>query len=267
MKRGYVDTPHGQIHYRTEGSSGAPVIVFHETPSSSARMAPIVHELGKEMQAFGMDTMGYGSSDRPPAPYTTMSEFAQSVAWFIEGLGKGPANLFGVLTGAQIALQTAAEHPDLVKAVAVSEAFNWGVDSRRAVHERIHRYFPRSEDGSHIMELWNRSRFQTDVKLREQSLRDHMAVNDDTGADVYGGMGWEGAGPYAMCRTVIWDVTPKIQAPTLVMYSKNSERGRALARFLDTLPRAKGDDDAPSFRTDPAATARLLIDFFNNPGI
>src|SRR5207302_1490484 len=90
MKRGYVDTPHGQMHYRIEspeGYDGVPVIVMHSTPASSAQMAPLLRELGKEMTAIGIDTIGYGDSDRPPVPYTTMHEFAQSVAWFIQGLG------------------------------------------------------------------------------------------------------------------------------------------------------------------------------------
>jgi hypothetical protein len=29
MKRGYVDTPEGQVHYRTEGS-GEPVLLLHK---------------------------------------------------------------------------------------------------------------------------------------------------------------------------------------------------------------------------------------------
>lgn len=266
MKRGFVDTPHGQIHYRTEGT-GDPVIVFHSTPSSAASMLPIIQALGREMQAIGMDTMGYGDSDRPPHPYTTMEEFAQSVAWFIQGLGFAKANLFGVLTGSQIALQTAADFPDLISAVVVQEPFNWGTPSRRAVHERLHRYHVRREDGSHIMEMWNRSSYSRSVKDRELSLKNLMTVNDDTGAEVYGPMGWEGAAPYAMCRQDIWSVTPRIQAPALVMYAKDSERQRALERFMATLPHGKGMRDAPSAHQDPSGAARIAIDFFKNPGV
>lgn len=272
MKRGYVDTPNGQIHYRTAGS-GEPVVVFHETPFSSLRMAPFIAELGKEMRAIGMDTPGYGLSERPPVPYTTMHEFAQSVAWLVDGLGVGPVHLYGVLTGSQIALQTAADFPGLVKSVAVAEPFNWSKPSRRAVHEKLHRYYPRREDGGHLIDLWNRTEHWNkeailqDLVLREQGFLDYLTVNEDSGADVYEGMGWEGAAPYAMCRQDIWSVAPRIQAPVLVMYEKDSERGRALPRFLATLPRSRGLDAAPNFRTDPAGAAKLLIDFYRSPGV
>ncbi|MFN8532428.1 MAG: alpha/beta fold hydrolase [Dehalococcoidia bacterium] len=265
MKRGYVETPHGQIHYREEGS-GPPVILFHETPSSSVNMIPMIQALSPDMRAIGMDTMGYGESDRPPTPYTTMEEFAQSVAWFIQGLGLEKANLFGMLTGSQIALQTAADFPELVSAVAVQEPFNWGTPSRRAVHERIHRYHTRREDGGHLMELWERTRYSKDLKEREVALKNLLKVNDDSGAEVYGSMGWEGAAPYAMCRQDMWSVTPRIVAPTLVMYFPGSERHRALERFLETLPHGKGTREAPTFRSEPEATKTMLLDFYKNPG-
>lgn len=255
MKRGYVDTPHGQIHYRTTGS-GAPVIVLHATPSSSEAMVPILDELGKEMQAIGMDTIGYGQSDRPPKAYTTMEEFAQSVAWFIQGLGFEKVNLFGFLTGSQIAMQTAADFPDLIESVAVFDCFNWNTPSRRAVHERLHRYHPRAEDGSHLMSLWNKYKGRGDIKRVEMSFKNIFTVNDDDGAEAYDGMGWEGAGPYAMTHQEMWDVTPRIKAPVYMMYGQESELHRALEKFLETLPRAKGTREAPSMRNDIPGLAK-----------
>jgi pimeloyl-ACP methyl ester carboxylesterase len=272
MKRGYVDTPHGQIHYRIEqppagGSDETPVVVLHNTPSSSEAMAPLLRELGKEVTAIGMDTIGYGQSDRPPQPYTTMHEFAQAVAWFIQGLGYDRVRLYGDQTGSQIALQTAADFPELVESIAVFDAFNWGTPERRAVHERLHRYYPRDEEGSHLMKLWERTGRRGDLKQREMSFRNRLTVNDDTGAEVYGHMGWEGAGPYCMCRQDIWSVTPRIQAPAFIMYAPGSELHRALERFLETLPRGRGTREAPNVRTDPAAGARALIDFYRSPGV
>lgn len=267
IKRGYVDSPDGQIHYRITGT-GAPVIVLHSTPHSSEGMIPLLNELGKEMQAIGMDTMGYGQSDRPNPPYTTMEEFARSVTYLIKGLRLEKVHLFGQLTGSQIALQTAADYPDLVESVAVIESFNWNTPSRRAVHERLHRYHPRAEDGSHIMSMWNKYAGRGgDVKATELLFRGIFTVNDDTGAEVYEGMGWEGAGPYAMCRQEMWDVTPRIKVPAYIMYGPDSELHRALEKFMETLPRGKGTRDAQSMRSDVAALANDLISFYKNPGV
>lgn len=268
MKRGYVDTPHGQIHYRTAGD-GPPVIIFHMTPASSEAMQPLIQAFADAgFTAIGMDTMGYGESDRPPHPYTTMEEFAQTVAWFIQGLGYEKVHLFGDQTGSQIAMQTAADFPELVESIAVFDPFNWGTPSRRAVHERLHRYHPRNIDGSHIKELWERCyRGGRSIKQAEVALRNYLKVNDDTGAEVYGAMGWEGAGPYAMTRQDIWSVTPRITSPMYVTYATDSELHRALEKFLETLPRAKGNREFPSPRRTPKEAAALYGEFFRNPGI
>jgi hypothetical protein len=135
------------------------------------------------------------------------------------------------------------------------------------VNQRLHRYHTRREDGGQLLELWQRSRYETDLKKRELSFRYRLAVNEEEGAEVYEGMGWEGAGPYAMGRQLVWDVTPRIQSPVFVMYSAEGQLHRALERFLETLPRARGTREAPSFRRDPAAVARLMIDFYENPGV
>lgn len=267
MKRGYVDTPDGQIHYRVTGE-GDPVIILHPTPMSSRAMSPLIEAIAaRGMRAIGMDTMGYGESDRPPTPYTTMSEYARSVAWLIQGLGLDRASLVGVLTGSQIALQTAAEYRELVRAVVTQEAFNWGTPGRLAVHERIHAYHPRRADGGHLLELWERSGWGSDLRNQDLNTRDFIYVNDDTGAEVYGHMGWEGAAPYSMCRTVMWDITPKIQAPVFITYRVNSELHRALERFLETLPHGKGLRDAPTFATDPDGFAEITVEFLKDPRV
>ncbi|MFN8534225.1 MAG: alpha/beta fold hydrolase [Dehalococcoidia bacterium] len=261
FKRGFVDTPHGQVHYRA-GGEGPPVVVLHPTPSSSRAMLPFLEALAERgVRAIGMDTMGFGDSDRPPAPYTTQHEYAQAVVWLIRGLGYEKATVVGILTGSQIALQVAADFPEAVDAVVVQEAFNWGTPSRRAVHERLHRYHPRTDDGSYLLELWNRSRGASDLRAREASFKERLTVNDDLGAEVYGTMGWEGAATWSMCRTDMWEVAPRIAVPALVTYIENSELGRAYDRFMQSIPSARGLLNAPSLYRDPAGFAGVVVDF------
>jgi pimeloyl-ACP methyl ester carboxylesterase len=271
VRRGFIDTPDGQIHYRDSEAPGDPVIVLHPTPMSARAMLPLINAIAaRGYRAIGMDTMGYGDSDRPKTPYTSMSQFAQAVRWLGEGLGYSKVRLVAGLTGSQIALQTAGDHPDFVEALAVQEAFNWGTPSRRAVHARLHYYHPRKPDGGHVLELYQRSAWgDKDQATRERdlNLRDFIYVNEEEGAEVYEGMGWEGAGPWCMTGTVIWDVTPNITAPALITYRKNSELDRALERFLETLPRGKGLRDCPTFLLEADGFADIVVDFFKNPGV
>jgi len=68
MKRGYIDTPEGQIHYRTEGN-GESFLLLHKAGLSSDEYTEMLPFLGKSYRAIAMDVLGYGNTDLPePEP-------------------------------------------------------------------------------------------------------------------------------------------------------------------------------------------------------
>ena len=64
MKRGYADTPEGQVHYRTEGN-GEPLLLLHKAGLSSDEFTEMLPFLGKKFQVIAMDVLGYGNTDLP----------------------------------------------------------------------------------------------------------------------------------------------------------------------------------------------------------
>jgi len=64
LKRGYADTPEGQVHYRTEGS-GEPLLLLHKAGLSSDEFTEMLPFLGKSYRAIAMDVLGYGNTDLP----------------------------------------------------------------------------------------------------------------------------------------------------------------------------------------------------------
>ena len=65
VRKGYVDSPMGQIHYRTCGE-GTPLLMLHMTPQSSLQFQntfPLLINAG--FQVIAPDTPGYGMSDKP----------------------------------------------------------------------------------------------------------------------------------------------------------------------------------------------------------
>ena len=60
MKRYFLDTPYGQIHYVVEGS-GDPVILLHQSPRSIDEYAEVMPLLAREYRVTAMDTLGYGA--------------------------------------------------------------------------------------------------------------------------------------------------------------------------------------------------------------
>ncbi len=72
-------------------------------------------------------------------------------------------------------------------------------------------------------------------------MLDYLQINDDEGVEkIYGGMGWEGAGPNAMTQWDTWEHVQRIQAPTLVIHGTASELGRSHEKFLELIPNARG---------------------------
>lgn len=80
MKRGYADTPEGQIHYYTHGR-GEPLLLLHATPRSARSYARMTRLLGAKFRCFAVDTLGFGSSDPLPAK-ATMEDLARSMIHF-----------------------------------------------------------------------------------------------------------------------------------------------------------------------------------------
>ena len=242
LKRGFAMSPHGNIEYFEVGS-GEPLIMLHPTPGSCMAYRDIAPLLADEFRVISMTTMGYGQSDRPPEPYTTLAEFARAVTWLMDALELPRASAYGTHTGAEIAAALGAEFPQRVDKLVLEEVFNWGTPSRRAVHERIHRYIEEKPDGSHLVALWKKvggDREGSDLARTSEWFVNNLIVNSNEGAEVYGAMGWEGAGPYAMTHSDMWEATPKIEAPTLVIHGTTSELGRSHEKFLATIRRSRG---------------------------
>lgn len=237
MKRGFVDCPDGQIHYVTEGS-GPPVVLLHSSPHSWNQYFTVLPMFAEHFQVVAMDTMGYGDSSRPNPPYTELAQYAQAVAWLIEGLGFDRAHVVGHLTGSEIATEVGAGHGDRLDRLVLSEVFNWDTPTRRAVHERIHTSYEFKPDGSHLTKMWERYARRIEMfgmEHMERMFFNLYRVNRGEQPAVYGGMGWDGSAPWNMCRYPLWDRVGLITAPTLLLHSENSDLRRIQPKLAGAI--------------------------------
>ena len=112
-RRGYVDTPIGQVHYRTMGD-GVPVLLLHQTPWFSVQYATAIPFMAKMgMQVIAPDRPGYGLSDVPGGP-PTVEDYADNLVHVLDGLGLETVTVVGHHTGASVAAAFAHRHPDRV---------------------------------------------------------------------------------------------------------------------------------------------------------
>jgi pimeloyl-ACP methyl ester carboxylesterase len=108
MKRGYVDTPEGQLHYYEEGA-GEPLLMLHATGSSRSLMK-LMPLLSKHYRVFAIDSLGEGMSD-PLPPGAQIPDLARSYVHFMDALRIDKAHLFGLHTGNKVGTELGAEWP------------------------------------------------------------------------------------------------------------------------------------------------------------
>ena len=171
VTRGYVDTQIGQIHYRMEVSgSGAPLVLFHQSASSSAMYEGLMAELAGERPQYAPDTPGYGLSDFPP-PQPTIGDYVRTQLQALDALGVREFHAFGFHTGASIACEAAVIVPERVRSLSLcgppyadaDQRKQWlakveGAEERRPDFERVGvSAMQLQADGSHLLPIWQRN--------------------------------------------------------------------------------------------------------------
>jgi len=155
LHRAFADTPEGQVHYRTAGA-GRPVLLLHQTPRSSDEYRDVIPLLARDFRVLAMDTIGYGDSYRPPRA-CTIEDYGRGALHFLDALGIRTAAIVGHHTGAVIAVELAAEHPERVERLVLSASPYVDAEDRERREQRppidevdLH------EHGHHLAELWGR---------------------------------------------------------------------------------------------------------------
>ncbi len=208
VRRGFADTPAGQIHY-AEAGRGRVVLLLHQTPRSWDEYREVLPILGRRFRAMAMDTVGFGDSYRP-AQQDSIEVYARGVIDLMDTLGISRASVVGHHTGGCIALEVAAAHPQRVdKLVLSSTPYVDAADrERRKQRPPIDEVTP-CEDGAHLAELWQRRRpFYPDNRpdLLTRFVRDALKVWDRLEE-----------GHRAVNRYAMETRAPLVQAPTLVL--------------------------------------------------
>jgi pimeloyl-ACP methyl ester carboxylesterase len=153
MRKGYVDSRFGQLHYAEMGE-GQPVLFLHQTPRSWDEYREVLPLVGRHHRAIAMDTVGFGASARPDEPLS-IELFADGVDDVLDGLGLDPVVLVGHHTGGVVAVEVAARVPNRVRALLLSATPYVDADRRERVASRPPiDHVDVQPDGSHLQELW-----------------------------------------------------------------------------------------------------------------
>jgi pimeloyl-ACP methyl ester carboxylesterase len=116
----YVDTGELRLHAVT-GGEGPPLLLVHGWPQLWYQFRMIMPGLARGFSVVAVDQRGIGLSDKPEDGYDTATLASDLVA-LMDALGHQRFALYGTDVGMPIAYALAADHPDRVDRLAVSEA-------------------------------------------------------------------------------------------------------------------------------------------------
>lgn len=269
MRRHYLDNELGQLHYRQAGPppgapARTPVVLLHQTPTSSLEFEPLMRELAAERVVVALDTPGYGGSDGPAAPQS-IDYYAALLAAALPrlGFGAGPLGrpvVFGYHTGAVLAAQVALQVPAQVAGIVLHGFPLRSPDERRQRLDAL----PRALD---VDGWWKKVEWYYDMHVRQaperRTLQERTRVFSQ---DMV-------AGPdYWFTYHAVWtwpyeERLPRIAVPTLAIAADEvlAEATRATARMIPgcelcELPQVKGASALATQAAEVAVPLRAFAD-------
>ena len=209
IARAFVPTQSGRIHIATAGQ-GFPVLLLHQTPRSWDEYRDVLPILGRSYRVIAMDTLGFGDSQALPLAENSIERWAVGAFDLLDALSIRRVAVVGHHTGAVVALEMAASHPDRVAALVLSSC-PWIDAPRRVAHagKRVIDEVEHTHSGAHLSELWQRRQPyypKGDIDLLERFMVDALKA------------GPLAVGGHKACNNYAMETrTPLITSPTLVI--------------------------------------------------
>ena len=240
------------ISYQSAGETGPAAVLIHGFGASWGHWRKNLPVLGQTCRCYALDLIGFGASAKP-IPGTeieyTIETWGQQVADFCREIVGGPAFLIGNSIGCVVAMQAAADNPDLSLGVAALNC------SLRLLHERKREQLPwyRNVGASLMQELlknpWIGNLFfqqlakpKTIRQILQQAYSRQEAVSDELVEMLLQPTKDPGAAAVFLAFTrysqgpLAEDLLPRLCCPTIFLWGTADpwepwELGRELAKF------------------------------------
>lgn len=229
MRRGYLDGPHGQIHYQAGGAGGRPLLLLHQSPLSSHQFDPAFPALlaaGRHVVAIDMP--GFGQSDPLPEG-RRLEDYAEAALATLDAFGWGRADVVGHHTGAVIAAQLAGLHPARVRRIVLN-GFPLLSPEERDFFRSFYFGPPQpAADGSHLLDAWQKRIRSTPGWTRLDAMHRHCVD----------GLGSAGTNWMAFPLIVNADLSgllAAVAAPTLLFTNTGEDLYAATRRSRELRP-------------------------------
>jgi pimeloyl-ACP methyl ester carboxylesterase len=188
IRKAYLDTKYGQLHYRYAVPSDPPrdIIVFlHQSATSGASMTRLMdHYASRGYACYAPDMPGFGQSDDPP-DFAVEEISALGTRWYVNlylrafaQLGVAKYHIVGHHTGASLATEMAAVRPEAVKSICLIGTSVMTAAERAEMKARFFEPFNKpTPDGSHLQKTWDyvaKLGGDGDLEVHQQAALDHI---------------------------------------------------------------------------------------------
>lgn len=122
IDRGFARIDEGLVHYRErpgDGAEPAPMLMLHPSPGSSRAVETLLLAFPGGRRIIAPDTLGNGDSAPPAATQPDLAYYADALDRFCDAMSLGAVDIFGIHTGAHIALELAARSPTRVRRIVL----------------------------------------------------------------------------------------------------------------------------------------------------
>jgi pimeloyl-ACP methyl ester carboxylesterase len=214
----YVDCRFGQLHLHTAfPSSGGfdeltPMLCVHPGASTGRVFRKFLQEMGRERSVYAPDLPGCGESDAPPvAP--TIADYASAFADMLDSLRVRKLDVVGYQAGSLVAAELALARPEVVRRMVLVGIPVFDAREREAFNSRP---WPvrAKDDGSHLMEEWQRSRRTRGPQATLSQLTDDLAASLRAGDEA----SWSMA---ATANYAAGERLPLVKQPTFILRSRD----------------------------------------------
>lgn len=230
IRKAYVDTSAGQVHYRTAGSGGTPIALLQQTASSSQMYLRLMELLADDFVMFAFDTPGFGGSF-DPVRQPTMLEYTGWIREAIDALGIDAFHVFGHHTGGCIGVELAVALPQRVASLMVCGPIPLTAEERLEFSRHFGKPMAPTPDGAYLLETWEYLRglgADRDLALHHREVVDTLRA-------------WQGR---SMAYSAVWSqdwtaAFERADCPILLMCARDDVLFPYFERAQTIRPEAK----------------------------